>query len=187
MKPTQTRLATASDLDDIAAVTQLSWSTAFKSILPPAVISRGTLAHFKELWRPILNNYPTEKSIIVRRNETSIACGAHGPYRSSHNPMLKGVNDSTTGELYRCYVSPEHQGGRTGILLFKSLMKSLVEDGYDSAVAWAYRKNKRANRFFRHLGGQIIGEGRGLTMGQFEFDEVCYHFRLAECLRRIPL
>lgn len=187
MKPTQTRLATASDLHDIAAVTQLSWTTAFKSILPPAVLSRGTLAHFKELWRPILNNYPTEKTVIVRRNETGIACGAHGPYRIDHNPVLKRDKNSVTGEIYRCYVSPAHQGGRVGALLFKRLMESLIQDGYKTAAAWAYRANEPANRFFEKLGGEVIGEGRGLTMGQFEFDEVCYHFNLAESLRRIPL
>jgi len=187
MQSGYTRLANASDLREIASVTQLSWTTAFDSILPPDVISKGTLDHFEDLWRPILDNYPCEKSVIVQRDETTIACGAHGPYRMGHNPKLKRVDDPRMGELYRCYVSPHHQGGRIGVLLFKTLMESLIKDGYETAVAWAYRENKPANRFFSHLGGEIIGEGKGLTMGEFEFDEVCYEFKLADSLRKIPI
>ena len=64
------------------------------------------------------------------------------------------------GEIFEIYVAPSHQGLGFGRLLFDAARRKLALHGHQSTLVWALAENENAVRFYRALGGVVVGQAR---------------------------
>ena len=153
------RPRSAADSPGIARVRRESWLAAYTGIIDGAIIDRVTKAGGNAADAP-----PNRRTLVAVGGEDPAVIGyaIFGPERtvvSAVSPPVAPADPHTpagraggTGELYALYVTPEWWSAGVGRALMDSVLASLRDAGYTSAVLWVLADNARARRFYDRAG-----------------------------------
>ena len=149
----------AADSQGIARVRRESWLAAYTGIIDRTIIDRVTKAGANAADAP-----PNRRTLVAVGGEDPAVIGyaIFGPERtvvSAVSPPVAPADPHTpagraggTGELYALYVTPDWWSAGVGRALMDSVLASLRDAGYTSAVLWVLADNARARRFYDRAG-----------------------------------
>ncbi len=163
------RKRTPEDLPGIARVVVDTWRSAYRGIVPDAVLDGLDYARNEARYRERLEkNYPAYAYVAADPQAGVVGMAAGGPAEK----LLPGF----PGELYAIYILPAYQGRGIGKRLVRAVFAQLEAARLSPAVIWALEQNTRAGAFYRALGGEVVGR-RSIELGGLELPELGFGFK----------
>jgi len=168
------KLATDSDLSDLAYVHWQSKIIAEKDIVPDDFLNSLSHEAYIKKWQEWMKD-ESVRLIAFNENNQAVGFTSFGNLRTPPSGTSK-IRPLYSSEIYAIYVLPDYFGNHIGTQLFKATVTHLMENKHQSLCLWALEKNKRACGFYTAMGGQRIGK-QFVEMGGAKVKEVCYGWR----------
>lgn len=146
------RAAQATDARDLAVVHVETWRTAYRGLLPEALLSSMDVEERERKWRQIL----LEGGAVAMAERGSQLLGFASYGRSRDDDASPGV-----GELSALYISPAEWGTGVGSALHDLATAALWSSGSAEATLWVLDGNARGRRFYEKSGWN--NDGRSQT------------------------
>jgi len=160
------RRGTPDDAPAIASVRVDTWRSAYRGLLPAALLDGLDPTSITAGWRRGLETIdPTRVACVAEIGGEVIGFASGG--RARH---AKGAYP---GEVYALYVREAHQGQGIGRSLLRVSVAELVQRGLTPIIIWTLFNNPASRGFYESLGGTVIGEKREPFEGH-ELHEVAY-------------
>lgn len=160
------RRGTPDDAPAIAGVRVETWRSAYRGLVPDALLDGLDTVNITANWRRGLETVDPARVAYVAEVDGAIVGFATGGRARSANP-------GHPGEVYALYVRDAHQGQGIGRALLRSAAAELVKRGLTPIVIWTLFDNPRSRGFYESLGGTVIGEKREPFEGH-ELHEIAY-------------
>ena len=145
--------------DKVAMVSSLlarSWKHAYKGFMDENYLMSLT----DENWIEYLENSMKSQDIdcyIVQKNENVIGTTIFGKSITEQFP-----ND---GEIISMYLDHQFMGQGIGKLLFTKAESAVKEQGYANCIICTFTENKKAIKFYKSYGYEIVLNDQSITMG----------------------
>ena len=149
------RLATIEDAEAIAAIHIAGWRSAYRGLVPDAILDGFAIDERTERWRRILGSRTADdprRTWIIATDRDVHGFAATGPGRDESAPPPAGA-----GEVEAIYLAPATVGRGVGRILFAHAVRDLVDRGYDPIVVWVFEANARGRRFYEAAGFRADG------------------------------
>ena len=158
------------DPDDAAAIARVkvrTWRTAYRGLLPDALLDGLDPEDETAFRQRGLEAFAPERIAFVAEVECDVVgfvtagrerSGRHATYR---------------GEVYAIYVLDRLQGQGIGRTLIRAAATELVRRGLAPILIWTLHDNPRSRAWYEAQGGVVIGEKREPFAG-YELHEVGY-------------
>jgi ribosomal protein S18 acetylase RimI-like enzyme len=163
----QIREATLADAAGIARVHVDTWRSAYRGIVPDAVLDELSYEQRTNFWEQVLApTNPTFTHVaedLVTKQIVGFVSG--GPAMDKEDTLYKG-------ELFTLYILDAYQRQGLGKRLFYRTVERLIEMGLNSMLIWVLADNS-ARRFYEGLGGQLVGR-QSYEEGGVTLEEVSY-------------
>ena len=160
------RRGTGDDAPAIASVRVDTWRSAYRGLLPDALLDGLDTANVTASWRRGLETIEPTRVAYVAEVAGAIVGFASGG-------RARGAKGDYPGEVYALYVREAHQKKGVGRALLRVAAGELVKRGLTPIVIWTLFDNPASRAFYGSLGGVVIGEKRELFEG-YELHEVAY-------------
>lgn len=149
------RPATVSDAQAIAYVQVAVWNSAYKGLVPDALIERMTVADREKGWTTILNSFAE-----TGRGACFVAeiDGAVQGFASCGAQRDEGLTSDFAGEITAIYVQGDHQRSGVGRVLMQSCAQTLADMNLEGSALWVLSENEGARAFYTALGAEFITE-----------------------------
>ena len=170
------RPAVVADADALARVRIASWRSAYRGIVPDAVLDAFDPVAEVATWHQRLTavtDVSTEVAFVVEPPAKPHLVGfvSTGPAR---HPGEAGL-----GEVWAIYVDPEAQGRGVGRGLMDAAIRDLTKRGLREVVLWVFEANAPARAFYERLGWMPDGAAKPFEIGGAAPVELRYRRRLA--------
>jgi ribosomal protein S18 acetylase RimI-like enzyme len=160
------RRAVADDATAIASVRVDTWRSAYRGLLPDALLDGLDPADGAGWRRGLESLDPTRVAHVADLDGVVVGFATGGRARAAAPP-------GHAGEIYALYVRDAHQGNGIGRRLLRASAAGLVERGLVPIVIWTLFDNPASRGFYEALGGKVIGEKREAFEG-YLLHEVAY-------------
>jgi GNAT superfamily N-acetyltransferase len=166
------RRAEVADAAAIASSHVRSWQSGYAGVISDdflkslgADLPRRTLG-----WQTqILGAEAEGRFLLVAELDGEVAGWlGGGAYRDTD------LDDPPLGEVYACYIDPEHWRKGVGSALMADALDRLTRDGYTQAALWVLADNLRARAFYEHLGWRLDGAHKIFEVADERHQEVRY-------------
>jgi ribosomal protein S18 acetylase RimI-like enzyme len=169
------RPATAADAEQIARVHVESWRTAYRGLVPQAILDGLSIERRSEFWSRRLLEPGEARTWLGEQGGEVVGFVATG--RPS-DPELQ----PDAAEVESIYLLAESRGLGLGRLLLATATRDLVERGFASAILWVFTANDRARRFYEAAGWQPDGTSQMLDFDGTAIEEIRYGIELVSGL-----
>lgn len=153
------------DIDKIAKIIVDDWKISYKGIIDSNYLEA---LNYIDRAKNIKEKYKKQKSIVYIDNEDVKGYCRFGENRD---------NKKEYGEIYALYIKYGERNNGIGKSLSKKAMQILKNKGYKEVVIWCLKENKNARKFYEKIEGKLCNE-RKITIGDKQYDEVCYKYNL---------
>jgi ribosomal protein S18 acetylase RimI-like enzyme len=141
------REATVADAAAIAAVHVRAWRETYAGLLPTTwLAAMSPEAHRRRWAREIAPPRAGGAVVVATVGEAVVGFGSCGPQRDDGR-----LRDA---EIYTLYLLRAAQGRGLGFALTAAMARALLAWGAASLDVWALEGNRRAEAFYRRLGGR---------------------------------
>ncbi|MFB9429735.1 GNAT family N-acetyltransferase [Streptoalloteichus tenebrarius] len=167
----RTRRAVAEDVPEIASINVAAWRSAYRGIVPQAVLDGMSEQRRAAGWSGFLREpEPTALFVAVR------ADGRIGAYCSVGAVRLDADahRDLPTGELFAIYAAPDLRGTGAGHAVHEHAREHLAASGFRHAVLWVLVDNAPSRRFYEAHGWRCDDVVQNLRMAGEDVVEVRY-------------
>jgi ribosomal protein S18 acetylase RimI-like enzyme len=158
------------DPDDAAAIARVkveTWRTAYRGLLPDALLDGLDPADDAAFRRRGLETLAPDRVAFVAEVEREIVgFVTAGRERSGRHPGYRG-------EVYAIYVVDRLQRQGIGRALIRTAATELVRRGLSPILIWTLYDNPRSRAWYEAQGGVVVGEKREPFEG-YELHEVGY-------------
>jgi ribosomal protein S18 acetylase RimI-like enzyme len=170
------RSASQGDATAIAEIKVAAWRTAYRLIVPDAVLDGLRVDVVRDKWLAVRQSELAEQGIVASEQGCLVGYALFGPNRHQ-------VEDFD-GQLFELYVLPSHFGSGLAARLLDAALARLKAAGYSGVMLRVFEANARARRFYeknrwtRIRGAELydeIGGARLLT--------IAYGFHVANTLK----
>jgi len=172
MRP-RVRPARAEEAEGLAQVQISSWRSAYRDIIPAAILDRQETAPLVSAFQAMAGTPPPRRLWAMAWAGKLCGYAATGPCREPE-PGL-----ASTGELMAIYSLKESWGLGLGQALMASALAGLREDGFGRAVLWVLERNPRARHFYEAGGWALTGASRTVWHDGIALRELQYALSLA--------
>ena len=158
--------------EDIQAVSKAyveSWKATYEGLAPETFIRSITVESAADIFRTSLNNREYRYFLLAAEIPDGRIVGFADGGGERSRPE-EGI-----GELYGLYLLKEFHGQGIGRQLFQSAVKSLVQSGMDSMVAWIL-ENSPHRTFYQKAGGLLEKGTKKLAWEGQTLSLVCYRW-----------
>jgi GNAT superfamily N-acetyltransferase len=179
------RPARPSDADDIARIQLATWRTAYRRMVPAHVLDNLDEAFLARGWHEAIESPPSPRHRVlvgVEQGESTHMVGfsAAGPadeqaLAPDEQPLPDGVAAVTD-----LLVEPRWGRRGHGSRLLAATVDLWREDGFTSAVAWAYDADKVTRAFLTSTGWEPDGATRALDVDDMLVPQLRLHVALTE-------
>jgi len=173
------RPATLSDAHAIAEVQVAVWQSAYRDILPAALIERMSVADRENGWSKILTAYfETGRGAVFVAEQSDAIVG----FLSCGDQRDEDLMAAFSGEFSAIYVADSAQRQGIGRALMGEGGRALNGMGHTAAALWVLSENTGARGFYQAIGGVVSAEridgqnGEGLdeiAYGWVDLTEIC--------------
>jgi ribosomal protein S18 acetylase RimI-like enzyme len=164
------RAATADDAPGIAEAHVASWRTAYRGLLPTALLDGLSVERRTAGWAQSIGEGTLDIRVASSVGGTIAGFVATGDSRDVEP-------GESVGELYAIYLRPEFWKRGLGRALIEAGTAAL-EARFDEATLWVLDSNARARAFYEDHGWRPDGAVKHATIQGTEVDEVRYRCRL---------
>ena len=170
--PGTVREATATDAAAVARVHLASWRSAYRGLVPDALLDSLNLGERTARWREQLTHRPLgQVTHVAEVGGEIVGFAAGGACRDEDS-------GSEVGELYAIYVEPGSWRQGFGGLLQTASLESLRERGFAEARLWVLEGNAAAQAFYERSGWSADGARDTHRFGDQGLPIVRYRRRL---------
>lgn len=167
------------DAPGIARVHVLSWQSAYKGLLPQAMLDQLSLATRERQWRQWL------EAPAGSAPDTLVATSDQGILGFVSGGALRGDHPGFDSEIAAIYLLPAQQGKGLGKALFEAMQAQLRAAGYQRCLVWVLASNATARAFYARQGGspaltKTASLGTSFGAEPVEVEEVGYAFELSK-------
>lgn len=147
------RPATAGSIDAIAALHVASWKSAYRGILPDAVLDALNAEDRVRDWTRWFQ-VTQARTYIALEKRVLVGFTRILPASTEHDPP------PSSAEISHLYVGPGSQGRGVGGALLAHALADVRERDLERAVLWVLEKNYRARAFYERAGFHLDGARR---------------------------
>lgn len=174
------RPARAEDVADLARVQTVTWRTAYRSVLPPAVLDEWDQDAAAEVWRAAVVAPPTPAhGVLVAVDGTAVVgFAAYGPPEVS--PDEARTAEGPTTEVATLLVEPRWGRRGHGSRLLAAVADLALATGARRLAMWVPEADAVTARFLQSAGWDREGWARTLDTGGDPLREIRWHALLDE-------
>ena len=155
------------DADAIARVHIDTWRSAYRDIVPDAVLESLSYEKDANQWKRVLGGTEHRDFFYVVEDASQSVVGF-----ASGGPALGGNDPQYSGELFTIYILYAFQRQGLGHLLFSQVVKHLISLNLTSMLIWVLADNP-ARCFYEALGGNLVDTGtyeiEGVVLNQVAY------------------
>lgn len=162
-------------LDDAGAIADLhvrSWRTAYRGIVPDAILDGLSVEARREFWTKAIGRASAEPSTGARVwviEDGGVVRGFAETRPSRDHDAAPG-----TGEVHAIYLAPEAWGRGLGRKLLSRAAEDLLARGFTPVILWVIEANTNGRRFYERLGWQPDGARQPIDFDGVLVDEIRY-------------
>ncbi|MCO7219270.1 GNAT family N-acetyltransferase [Klenkia sp. PcliD-1-E] len=174
------RPAVPADAADIARVQGIAWRTAYRSVLPAAVLDDWDDAAVTAGWEASLTSPPTPAHgvLVALDGGTAVGFMAHGP--AEVTPEEPASPDGPSTEVTALLVEPRWGRRGHGSRLVAAAVDLLAPTGVRRLQMWVPREDPVTSRFLESAGWAPDGWSRMLDAGTTTIHEHRWHVLLGD-------
>lgn len=152
------RPARPADADAIGAVHARAWRTAYRDVLPEAVLTSLRQDSLADAWRQAVTDPPSRRHqlLVACSGTTTVGFAAVAP--SGDQDAEEGVD----GEIVALAVDPVHQRAGHASRLLSASVAALREEGFARIATWCPLADGPRAAFFTSAGMVLDGARREL-------------------------
>ena len=163
------RLAEPGDQEEIAQIHAEAWLTAYKDILPPQDLARGSLEARRKLWAGLLAQ-PGHRHYIALEQGTPV--GFFSLIQPTDPDLPPGAL-----EVKAIYFSSRHWRKGYGTQCMSFILSHAKTQGSSCIILWVLEANTRARTFYQKAGMTPDGARKPVSPGS-AVDEIRYRLTL---------
>jgi GNAT superfamily N-acetyltransferase len=178
------RPARPDDAEEIARIQLATWRTAYRRMFPAHILANLDEAYLTRGWREAITESPSPRHrvlIAVEQGEaaaTTVGFAASGPAdEQALAPQEQPLGDDVAA-ITDLLVEPRWGRRGHGSRLLAATVDMWREDGFKSAVAWAYDADKAMQAFLCSAGWEPDGVGRALDVDDMLVSQLRQHVAL---------
>jgi GNAT superfamily N-acetyltransferase len=178
------RAARPEDAAEIARIQLATWRTAYRRMFPAHVLASLDEAYLARGWSEAIESAPSERHrvlIAVEQGESAsqvVGFAAAGPADDEalapEEPPLGPEVAAVTDLL----IEPRWGRRGHGSRLLAATVDRWREDGFATAVAWAYEQDHAMQKFLTSAGWEHDGAGRALDVDDMLVPQLRFHVSL---------
>jgi GNAT superfamily N-acetyltransferase len=177
------RPARAEDAGQIARIQLSTWRTAYRRLLPRHVLEQLDEEWLAERWLAAVTEPPSPRHqvlVAVEQAEQSYLVGfaAGGPADEAALAPEEPPLPATTAAVTDLLVEPRWGRRGHGSRLLAATVDRWRDNGFDTAVAWAYEGDPATVKFLTSAGWQPDGAGRALDVEDMLVPQLRLHASL---------
>jgi GNAT superfamily N-acetyltransferase len=180
------RPARPEDAGEIARIQLSTWRTAYRRMFPPHVLANLDEAYLARGWSEAITAPPSPKHrvlIAIEQGEAAsetVGFAAAGPSdEHALAPEEPPLSDDVAA-ITDLLVEPRWGRRGHGSRLLAATVDLWREDGFKSAVAWAYDADKAMQKFLAGSGWEPDGAGRALDVDDMLVNQLRFHVGLTD-------
>jgi GNAT superfamily N-acetyltransferase len=176
------RPARPEDTGEIARIQLSTWRTAYRRLLPRHVLDQLDEEWMAQRWREAVLSPPSDRHrllVAVEQADQSYLVGflAAGPpdeaaLAPEEDPGALGGDVAAITDLL---VEPRWGRRGHGSRLLSAAVDFWRQDGFDTAVAWAYEQDKATINFLTSAGWRPDGAARALDVDDMLVNQLRLH------------
>lgn len=165
----QIRAMRDADAAGVARVYVETWQSAYRGLLPDAVLDAMDIDRDTRRWQRDIARQPLLETGCVAESAAGVIVGliTAGPERRAES--------GEAGEIYRLYVLPEAQGLGIGKALVARVFKVLIAGGAVRIRVGVLSDNRAGRRFYERLGA-VPDRARPFELGGQRLFETLYEW-----------
>ncbi len=177
------RPARAADAPEIARIQLSTWRTAYRRLLPRHVLEQLDAEWLAEGWLAAITEPPSRRHQVLiaieqGEQESLVGFAASGPAdEAALAPEEKPLPESVAA-VTDLLVEPRWGRRGHGSRLLAACVDIWRDNGFTSAVAWAYQGDPATIKFLTSAGWQPDGAGRALDVEDMLVPQLRLHTSL---------
>jgi GNAT superfamily N-acetyltransferase len=174
------RPARAADAADLARVQTVTWRTAYRAVLPPAVLDEWDEAGAAEVWRAAVVRPPTPAHgvLVAVDGDAVVGFAAYGPPEVAPEERTSPAGPTT--EVATLLVEPRWGRRGHGSRLLAAVADLAGATGAARLSMWVLESDAVTGRFLESAGWAREGWIRTLDTGGKPLREIRWHAELGE-------
>ena len=175
------RPARPGDAAEIARIQLATWRTAYRRMFPPHVLANLDEAYLARGWAEAITSPPSERHrvlVAVEQSESeshTVGFAAFGPADEQALAPEEPALPETVAAVTDLLVEPRWGRRGHGSRLLSAAVAHWRDDGFGSAVAWAYEQDKAMRKFLTSAGWEPDGAGRALDVDDMLVPQLRLH------------
>ncbi|GAA2544248.1 GNAT family N-acetyltransferase [Winogradskya consettensis] len=180
------RPARPEDAAEIARIQLTTWRTAYRRMFPAHVLANLDEAYLARGWAEAIDATPSPRHrvlIAVEQSEsaqTVIGFAASGPADEQALAPEEPALPDNVAAITDLLVEPRWGRRGHGSRLLQATVDLWREDGFVSAVAWAYEADDAMRKFLVSAGWEPDGVGRALDVDDMLVNQLRLHVSLEQ-------
>ena len=175
------RPARPEDAGEIARIQLDTWRTAYRRMFPPHVLANLDVAYLERGWTEAITAPPSARHRVLVAVEqadsttTTIGFAAAGPAdEQALAPEEKPLADDVAA-VTDMLIEPRWGRRGHGSRLLSACVDLWREDGFRTAVAWAYDQDVAMKKFLGSAGWEFDGAARALDVDDMLVPQLRFH------------
>ncbi len=181
------RPARLDEVDELARIQVSTWRTAYRRIFPARVLEQLDQEWIAQRWRAAVERPPTPRHrvlVAIEQGEQShlvgfVASGPADEQAAAPGEQTPPAGDRTAA-ITELLVEPRWGRRGHGSRLLAASVDLWREDGFTTAVAWAYESDSATRAFLASAGWQPDGARRALDVDDLLVPQLRLHTRIAD-------
>ncbi|HLU45889.1 MAG TPA: GNAT family N-acetyltransferase [Natronosporangium sp.] len=180
------RAARPEEADELARIQLTTWRTAYRRLFPASVLQQLDEAWLAARWREAIEAPPTPRHRVLVAIEQAAATHlvgflAAGPADAQATaPEEPPLDAATTAAITELLVEPRWGRRGHGSRLLAAAVDHWRDDGFTTAVAWAYEADRATISFLTSAGWEPDGASRALDVDDRLVPQIRLHTALTD-------
>jgi GNAT superfamily N-acetyltransferase len=178
------RPARPDDATEIARIQLATWRTAYRRMFPPHILANLDEAYLARGWTEAITATPSPRHrvlVAIEQGEaasTTVGFAAGGPADEQALAPEEPPLADDVAAITDLLVEPRWGRRGHGSRLLSACVDLWREDGFRTAVAWAYAADTAMQKFLTASGWEPDGVGRALDVDDMLVNQLRLHVAL---------
>lgn len=175
------RAARPDEAEQIARIQVATWRTAYRRLLPARILDQLDQQWMAQRWRGAVDSPPSPRHRVLVALEQSHLVGfaAAGPADAQALAPEEDLFGEDTVAVTDLLVEPRWGRRGHGSRLLAACVDHWREDGFRTAIAWAYEADPATRGFLTSAGWEPDGARRALDVDDLLVEQLRYHTELS--------